>query len=79
MSYRSNLAMTFFSWLGRQTARTDDIGAFARYAAKDRLFPKGARKLVLFLMRYEGMPEQRSGVKLAHREWRQFKKTERAS
>ena len=46
------------------------MGTFARYAVKDRLFPRDARKLVMFLLRYEGMPEQRDGAKLAHREWR---------
>lgn len=66
--------LTFFNWLGRQTARADDVGAFARYAVKDRLFPRGARKLVLFLLRYEGMPEQREAVKVAHREWRRSRK-----
>ena len=66
--------MTFFAWLGRQTVRQDAVGTFARYAVKDRLFPREARKLVLFLLRYEGMPEQRAGVKLAHREWRRVRK-----
>lgn len=66
--------MTFYAWLGRQTPRTDEVGAFARYAVRDKLFPRGARKLVLFLSRYEGMPTQREGVKLAHREWRRWRK-----
>lgn len=65
--------MTFYAWLCGQTARTDEVGAFARYAVKDRLFPKEARKLVLFLLRYEGMPVQRGAAKLAHREWRKMR------
>lgn len=66
--------MTFFSWLGRQTVRQDAVGAFARYAVKDRIFPRQARKLNLFLDRYAGMPEQRAGAKLAHREWRRARR-----
>ncbi len=66
--------MTFYAWLARQVERTDDVGDFARYAVKDRLFPRDARKLVLFLMRYEGMREQRNGAKLAHREWRMHRR-----
>ncbi len=70
--------LTFFSWLGRQTARQDAIGIFARYAVKDRLFPRNGRKLILFLMRYEGMPEQREGAKVAHREWRRSRRQPKA-
>ncbi len=66
--------ITFYQWLCEQVQRDDDVGAFARYAAKDRLFPRDGRKLVLFLLRYQGMPEQRKGVTLAHREWRKLKK-----
>lgn len=62
--------MTFYDWLGRQTGRDDAVGAFARYAVKDRVFPREINKLVWLLSRYEGMPEQREGVKIAHREWR---------
>ncbi len=66
--------MTFYAWLCQQAERNDDVGAFARYAAKDRIFPRHARKLNLFLLRYDGMPEQRSGAKLAHREWRRSRR-----
>lgn len=66
--------LTFYAWLCQQAERDDDVGAFARYATKDRIFPRQARKLNLFLLRYEGMPEQRTGVKLAHREWRKVRK-----
>lgn len=69
---------TFFGWLGRQTERQDRIGAFARYAVSDRVFPRHASRLHLLLLRYEGMPEQRTGAKLAHREWRRVRK-ERAA
>jgi hypothetical protein len=65
--------MTFSAWLGQQTARTDDIGIFARYAVKDKVFPK-RDALYLCLLRYEGMPAQRRGVKLAHREYRRWRK-----
>ena len=66
--------MTFFTWLGQQVGRQDRIGAFARYAVADKVFPRTARHLHLFLLRYEGLPEQREGVKHAHREWRQTRK-----
>lgn len=66
--------MQFFLWLGQQVARRDRVGEFARYAVADRVFPRHATKLHLFLLRYEGMPEQRAGAKLAHREWRQTRK-----
>lgn len=66
--------MTFFSWLGHQVARQDRIGTFARYAVTDKVFPRGAWRLHFFLLRYEGMPEQRAGAKAAHREWRKSRK-----
>ncbi len=66
--------MTFFSWLGQQVERRDRVGAFARYAVADRVFPRTAWRLHYFLLRYEGMPEQRAGAKLAHREWRRTRK-----
>lgn len=62
--------MTFFGWLGQQVERRDQVGAFARYAVADKVFPRHARHLHLYLLRYQGMPEQREGAKLAHREWR---------
>lgn len=65
--------MTFFAWLDQQVGRQDDIGAFARYAVKDRIFPRNGSRLNLFLARYEGMPERRNAVKLAHREWRRVR------
>lgn len=64
----------FFSWLRAQVDRPDDVGAFARYAVKDKIFPRHARQLHLFLLRYEGLPEPREGVKLAHREWRRTRR-----
>ena len=66
--------MTFFSWLGQQVDRQDRVGAFARYAIADKVFPRTAWRLHYFLLRYEGMPEQRAGAKLAHREWRRVRK-----
>lgn len=65
---------TFFRWLSQQVERRDHIGVFARYAVADKVFPRKATKLHLFLLRYEGMPEQRRLAKLAHREWRKSKK-----
>lgn len=67
--------MTFYAWLGQQVERQDDVGAFARYAVRDKIFPRQARKLVLFLTRYEGMPDKREAVKVAHREWRQRRRS----
>ena len=65
---------TFFGWLGQQVERQDEVGVFARYAVRDKIFPRQARKLNLFLLRYQGMPEQREGVKVAHRAWRQSRR-----
>jgi hypothetical protein len=62
--------MTFFEWLGQQVERQDDVGAFARYAVRDRAFPRHVRRLGDILLRYEGMPIQRIGAKRAHRAWR---------
>lgn len=70
-----NSNTTFFSWLGRQVERQDEVGAFARFAVRDKVFPRRGRKLVLFLQRYEGMPEQRAGAKAAHREWRRARRS----
>lgn len=64
---------SFYEWLGRQAERTDDIGAFARFALADKVFPKTEWRLGRFLLRYHGMPEQRAGAKVAHREWRRYK------
>lgn len=66
--------MTFFIWLTHQSERQDSVGAFARYAAKDKAFPRHAWRLCIFLSRYEGMPVQRAEVKQAHREWRRSRK-----
>ena len=65
---------SFFDWLGQQTERQDRVGAFARYAVADRAFPRSHQRLDVFLSRYEGMPDQRDGVKHAHREWRKARK-----
>ena len=67
--------MTFFTWLGEQTVRYDAVGVFARYAVKDKVFPRTAKHLHLFLLRYEGMP-QREAAKMAHREFRKGRKAE---
>lgn len=66
--------MTFFVWLGHQVERRDSVGAFARYAVKDKVFPRLEWRLYYFLLRYEGMPSQRAGAKIAHREWRRARK-----
>lgn len=66
--------MSFFDWLGQQVQRRDDVGAFARYAVADRVFPRAEWRLCRFLSRYEGMPLQRAGAKVAHREWRKSRK-----
>jgi len=65
--------MTFYEWLRKQTTRTDAVGLFARYAMKDKFFPREMCKLCVFLQRYEGLPEQRKLVIVAHREWRQMR------
>lgn len=67
--------MSFFKWLVEQTGRQDGVGAFARYAVRDKVFPgERSNRLGVFLSRYEGMPEQREAVKVAHREWRQTRR-----
>ncbi len=67
--------MPFVDWLRLQISRTDPVGLFARYALKDKIFPKDkAHRLYSLLLRYEHMPEQRKGAKLAHAEWRKIKK-----
>lgn len=68
------MSLSFYDWLGLQTERQDRVGVFARYALKDKIFPRQAHRLHLFLLRYERHPEQRDGVKRAHREWRKARK-----
>lgn len=60
----------FFDWLTSQIQRNDSVGNFARYAIKDKLFPRHGRRLYIFLLRYEGLPELRNLAKKAHAEWR---------
>lgn len=64
--------MTFYAWLSRQTARQDAVGALARFAVKDRVFPREVRKLVILMKRFEGRPEFQASVKIAHAEWRRW-------
>lgn len=70
---KGSTAMTFYEWLSRQVGRRDDVGDCARYAVSDRAFPRDAKKLGVFLLRYDGNLHQRSLIKLAHREWRQLR------
>lgn len=70
---------TFYEWLGQQAERQDDVGAFARSALRDRVFPREVNKLGLLLSRYDGLPERRELVKIAHREWRRAKRMRRAA
>jgi hypothetical protein len=65
--------MMFYAWLQKQTDRKDDVGLFARYAMRDKVFPRTRNQLFYFLHRYEGMPEQRRCVKQAHAEWRKVR------
>ncbi len=65
---------SFYRWLCQQVDRDDRVGVFARYACADKVFPRHSWRLYHFLLRYEGMPEQRRGAKLAHREWRRARK-----
>jgi len=67
---RPRTPVSFFTWLGAQDERQDAVGAFARLALRDRVCPKHSNRLHLFLLRYEHLPEHRSGIKAAHREWR---------
>ena len=71
--------MPFLEWLEIQLVRTDPIGAFARYALKqDKIFPREkCHRLHILLLRYEHMPVQRTGAKLAHAEWRRARRQER--
>ena len=65
------MCSSFYSWLSRQIERQDDVGAFARYAARDKILARLPDvDLHVLLARFEGMPEQREAVKIAHREWR---------
>lgn len=70
---------TFYMWLSQQTERRDAVGVFARFAVRDRVFPRDNSRLHICLSRYEGMPEQRNGVKLAHREWRRTRRERKTS
>lgn len=70
---------SFYEWLGWQTERQDPVGVLARLSRRDKIFPRDVNKLVLLLSRYEGLPEQRSAVKAAHKEWRAFRQTRRAA
>lgn len=69
---------SFYDWLAQQAQRSDSVGIFSRYALKDIFFPRRARHLHIFLLRYEGLPEQREGVKKAHAEWRREMKLHRS-
>lgn len=66
--------LTFYDWLTPQSRRDDAIGALARHAFKDKLFPRNARHLYLFLLRYEGLPVLRAAVIRAHAEYRRTRK-----
>lgn len=66
--------LPFFAWLGQQADRHDPVGAFARYAVRDKIFPRTTNRLHLVLLRYEHLPAQREGAKAAHREWRRSRK-----
>lgn len=78
MCVKGPTSLTFFEWLCQQAERRDSVGAFARYAASDKAFPRHAWRLHVILLRYEGVPERRAGAKLAHREWRRTRKAEAA-
>jgi YozE SAM-like fold len=63
----------FFSWLSLQVHRTGDVGGFARWAQRDRFFPREVSQLSVLLLYVEGRSSgdlQRGGLKKAHREWR---------
>lgn len=66
--------MKFFDWLSRQASRPDPVGAFAKYAIKDKIFPRTKNELHVLLLRYEHMPEQREAAKVAHAEWRKTRR-----
>lgn len=71
--------MLFFAWLGQQAERRDRVGVFARYAVADKAFPRHTWRLYIILQRYDGLPDQRDGAKLAHKEWRQWRKAQRSA
>lgn len=62
--------MTFYPWLARQAGRADAVGAFARAAVKDPIYPRYADALGTILRRYEHDHEHREMAKHAHRAWR---------
>lgn len=65
---------SFYEWLSTQVHRDDDIGELARLSQKDPLFPRRARRLYLFLSRFEGRPQVQAHVKKSHSEWRRLQK-----
>lgn len=72
--------MQFYRWLLAQRGRGDTVGDLARFAARDKLFPRDSR-LHVILLRCDGTPH-RNAAKLAHREWRSVRaacEMERAS
>lgn len=66
--------LTFYGWLCLQTERPDAVGVLARYAVKDKIFPREGRKLSLFLNRFEHQKERRDAVKVSHAEWRKTRR-----
>lgn len=65
---------TFFAWLGQQTERRDSVGALARHAVRDKIFPRHAWRLHIFLLRYQHIPDLREACKQAHAEWRRARR-----
>lgn len=65
---------TFYGWLCLQTERTDTVGVLARFAVKDKIFPRQGRKLSLFLQRFDHTRDLRDAVKLSHAEWRKLRR-----
>jgi YozE SAM-like fold len=61
---------TFFQWIKQQQARQDDLGALARVIVKDKIFPKRAKRLYMFLLRYDDNPSMRKRTKKAHAQYR---------
>lgn len=70
---------TFFSWLTAQKIRKDEVGRLADEVLRDKTFPRHGRRLHLFLHYYDLEPRNRRATKLAHAEWRRFKKESAAA
>lgn len=67
----------FVDWLLQQQSRQDPVGELARVIRADRTFPRGSRRLYVFLAHFDSQLPHRQALKVAHAEWRSLKQLER--